>query len=451
MANIDRIVNVTIALRTTAIAQQSFSDMMVFGPHVLDLARVMVVTSPDDLLDLGMDENDPMYLAVRDAFSQTPCVRQVFIGRQSVDDVTLNVPGSVNAGDTFSMLMGYNVNGSATTAAVSFTATVAGASGVVTGLIAAMGNAGVPFTGTNVSGSLKIAPNTSGAAFSVKPVTTNLTLGAKTVTETATIALAACKSANNGWYGLVVPDRTQATVLAVAAWAEAAKKLFVTSVADINAANSGSITDTGYLLKNGQFFRTAWWYHPLAVSDFPEAAIMSKSFTKYPGQETWANQELAAINADVLAEGTALNVFNKNGNTFESFRNVAITQNGRVAGGEWIDVIRFRDWLEEEIKVRVFGLMVDNRIPYDDVGIRMVGAMVRGALDQGVARGGIAPEELDSSNRIIRSYTLSLPLSADVSFNDKANRVLNDISFTARLAGAIHAANISGTLSYSLS
>ena len=97
-------------------------------------------------------------------------------------------------------------------------------------------------------------------------------------------------------------------------------------------------------------------------------------------------------------------------------------------------------------------------LPFAFVGgvlaVAATGAVVttamRQTLDLGVTRGGIAPEELDDTGRKIPSYTITAPRAASVPFNDKANRVLNDVSFTARLAGAIHAVNIKGTLTYAL-
>ncbi|MCT9127509.1 DUF3383 domain-containing protein [Cupriavidus gilardii] len=125
-----------------------------------------------------------------------------------------------------------------------------------------------------------------------------------------------------------------------------------------------------------------------------------------------------------------------------------------MAAGEWIDVIRFRDWLAEQIKINVVSALVNasanGKVPFTDGGIAIVTTAMRKALDLGVARNGIAPEELDEDGRKIPSYTISAPLSANVPFNDKANRVLNDVSFTARLAGAIHAVTIRGNLTYSL-
>jgi len=41
-----------------------------------------------------------------------------------------------------------------------------------------------------------------------------------------------------------------------------------------------------------------------------------------------------------------------------------------------------------------------------------------------------------------------VPRAASVSTNDKANRILRDLTFSARLAGAIHVAEIKGNLTY---
>ena len=50
-----------------------------------------------------------------------------------------------------------------------------------------------------------------------------------------------------------------------------------------------------------------------------------------------------------------------------------ITQGGKTGGGEWIDVIRFRDWLQNDMQVRVANLFITNpKIPYTDKGIGLI-------------------------------------------------------------------------------
>ncbi|MGV2866795.1 hypothetical protein ACNPP0_29265, partial [Achromobacter sp. AGC39] len=85
MAKLDRIVNVAISLNTTAIKEQNFSDILILGAHALAVNRVMAVTEAGELLDMGIAPNDPLYIAVRDAFKQIPTVARVFVGRRQVD------------------------------------------------------------------------------------------------------------------------------------------------------------------------------------------------------------------------------------------------------------------------------------------------------------------------------------------------------------------------------
>jgi len=356
MANIDRIVKVSIQLRTAGITAVNFNDLLLFGPFVKpsgSTANVYIITDPDELVEtFGVLVTDPMYHAALAFFSQIPHPARMFIGH---DNNAANVD----------------------------------------------------------------------------------------------IDLIAINDENSDWYGICDVLHNENRVLDIAAWVEAHEKIFVTTLSDADntTAAATDTTSIAYQLMNGNYFRTAWWWNPDPLQ-FPDVAITSKSFTKYPGQETWANQRLAGVTSTFLSETIAINIFAKNGNTFEPFRNISITQQGKTSGGEWIDVIRFRDWLCEEIKIRIFQQMVDNRIPYTDPGIAIIRSRLQQALDFGVKRGGIAPPEVDIDGNYVPSYVIEVPLSMTISSNDKANRILRDVYFTARLAGAIHVVEIQGTLTY---
>jgi hypothetical protein len=285
--------------------------------------------------------------------------------------------------------------------------------------------------------------------FSQIPHPPRLFIGKDTGVSDPTADLNAIANENSDWYGICDVYHLENRAVKLGQWVEAHDKIFVTVLsATTNASAPGTdTTSTAYLLKTANLFRTAWWYST-DIKNFPDVAIASKSFTKYPGQETWANQRLDNAKSPFIPETTAQNIFAKNGNTFEPFRNISVTQNGKTAGGEWIDVIRFRDWLCDEIKVNIFSQMVDNRIPYTDPGIGIIRSRLQQSLDRGVQRGGIAPPELDTNGNIIPSYTVSVPLAATVPPNVKATRILQDVYFTARLAGAIHVVQIQGTLTY---
>ncbi len=57
--------------------------------------------------------------------------------------------------------------------------------------------------------------------------------------------------------------------------------------------------------------------------------------------------------------------------------------------------------------------------------------------------------ELGVANTIISSdYTITVPAAADVPAADKAARILRNMRFSAKLVGAIHKAEIDGTLTF---
>lgn len=353
MAQIDRIVNVLIALRTGSVQQQSFSDLMLIGTHT-GLSRVEAITSADALLEapfVGITTSSMLYKAAQVFFSQIPAPARLFIGRRDA-------------------------------------------------------------------------------------------------LETAADAIVALAAANSDWYGFTDVDHDEGDALAYAAWAEANTRLFLTTLSHADTVTNAT-TDTATALKTGSYFRTAWWYHSDATQ-FPEVAAAARAFSILPGGETWANQRLAGITATNLTETQYINLKAKNGNSFEPFRNLNLSQNGKTAGGEWIDVIRFRDWLVEEIRVEVLAAFIDSRIPYTDKGIAIIRQRMISALDLGVRRGGIAPPAInpDSPRDVIPSYTTSVPAVAQISTADKAARLLRDVTFVARLAGAIHAVEIRGELTY---
>lgn len=456
MAKLDRIVNVQISLNTTAIKQQEFSDLIIVGPHAHSLTRTLIITDADELLDLGFLPTDPIYKAALSVFSQIPTISRLFIGRQLVASVPVTVTQAVDDA-VYRVTVGWrDVNGVAQSTIATFTAGPTDTpTTIATALAAAIegGPAAAFVVATSALAVLTVAPTTGGQSFSIG-IAGNLSTPVATSTELPSVSLAAAQVETDDWYGVSLTSRVEADVLDAAAWVEANEKLLGVTSADAGIIDAGDSTDIASVLEENQYFRTHVWYHADAANQWLDAAIAAKMFTYYPGQESWALQRLGGVAYDKLSEGQAQAAFAKNANTFEQFRNFAITQGGKVAAGEWIDVIRFRDWLVEQIKINVVSAMINapGKVPYTDPGIQVIVTAMRIALDLGVARNGIAPPEVaaDDDTRMIPSYVLRFPKSQAVAFNDKANRILRDVGFTARLAGAIHTVQIRGSLSYAL-
>ena len=129
---------------------------------------------------------------------------------------------------------------------------------------------------------------------------------------------------------------------------------------------------------------------------------------------------------------------NKNCNYYSEVGGVNITQEGKVASGEWIDIIIGTDWIEARLRENVFSALVNNRkSPYDDTGITLIEGLVKGVLNQ-AADAGILQKD---------SIVVSVPRYADIPQADKLARKLPNVKFSALYQGAIHRTTINGTIS----
>ena len=443
MANIDRIVSVSIALDTAGISKEGFSTLLIVGESTNALARVSSYTSSVQMTEDGYAENDPLYLMAADFFSQIPHPNVLKVGRRQVDTVQVTTKNVLAEGGT------YTLSVTSADATNTYTYTVASGDGsaeILGGLATAMAT-DPTVTAVYADATLTLTNQVAGTAFVVK-VDKNLTKTDGASSETIAETMTACVAYDSDFYGIAMASRADADILAMAAWAEANGKLYGTCVSGANVIDGADNTDIASQLMLNNYFRTFSFYHE-NENDYPEVAVMARCFTVTPGGETWALKQLAGVQVDALTETQYTVLKAKNVNTFERFRNLSLTQNGKVAAGEWIDVIRFRDWLEEEIKVNVVTAMINrNKVPYTDAGIAIIEAAIRQALVRGQATGGIAPTEYDENGNENLGYTVTVPLAATISPNQKASRILEDVQFTARLAGAIHVVEIDGSLTY---
>lgn len=448
MENLDRIVKVDISLDTTGVSTEGFSTILCVGPHLHSLPRVSTYTSADQMLDDGFSADDPLYKMVSGAFSQTPSPAAVKVGRRQVNSCTVTV-AQLRATSAYTLTVsGYGDDGNVTEKTYSYTNDKESSEDVLQGLSTAVtGDESALLSASYSDGVLTLQAKDPSKPFALK-ASSMLSVELGSVTESVAQTMAAVMNSDSDFYGVAFTSKEQDDVLAMAEWAESAGKLYGTSFGGDTVKNSEMTTDTGSQLKAKNYYRTFWFYHAVE-NEYPEVAVMARCFAVDPGGETWALKKLAGITVDPLTETEFNAITGKNGNTFELFRNVSVTQNGKVAAGEWIDIIRFRDWLEEEIKTNVFNLLINrDKVPYTDAGIAAIESRIREALELGQSRGGIAPTEYDEDGNQNLGYTISVPLAANISANTKANRELTDVTFTARLAGAIHVVDITGSLTY---
>lgn len=245
----------------------------------------------------------------------------------------------------------------------------------------------------------------------------------------------------DGWYFVCPAGIETEKYNALSVYVETLEKmLMVTLEAD----------DDSPFLQSGLMRTCVWRLAENQTTDYDpylHVAICARAASYTPGSETWAFKTLALVTAGQFADSSEMDSDNENYYVCIAKRNV--TQGGKVLGGEWIDTIRFRDWLKNKIQMNCFNVLFQNaKVPYTDAGIGLIQNAVIAALKEGQANGGIAQDFYDDDGNKTPGYTTTAPLAASLSAEQKKTRNLPDLKWTAYLAGAIHLVEISGTLGY---
>ena len=232
-------------------------------------------------------------------------------------------------------------------------------------------------------------------------------------------------------------------------WAESHDKLFGCEYADMESC---PVSDFSYYRSFGIFSGSADGYgaeEQPEENQYAALALMAKCFGYDPGSETWHLKELKGIIPSALSQTDKDNLAETNINTFLRYAGSNVTIGGYTLAGEWIDVIRFRDWLKLNMQENVFRIMKNNiKVPFLDAGIGLIEGAMEATLANGQVIGGIAPTQYDSDYNEIPGYTVTVPRAADLTEEERKARKLTGCRYTARLAGAIHLVEISGTLTF---
>lgn len=286
------------------------------------------------------------------------------------------------------------------------------------------------------------------AFFSQQPQPRQLIIGFKDGAETYTEAMNEIRAVNDEWFAVAIESRDDSDALAMAPAVSALPGLrqFWFVSADPLILDPADETNIAYQLREANFDQARVVYHSQGATIFPDMAMLGRvlpipeSRTTGPGSAAWHDQPIIGITGESFTstQRSALEAFYA-----EYFINVAgatRAMGGKMAGGEWGDVMHFVAWLETRLAEDVYELMARagnrrEKIPYSDEGIARVESVVRNRLDIGVSIGGILDD-----------FEVTVPRREDTQFGDRVNRVLKDVNFEANLAGAIKFVEIIGVV-----
>ena len=443
--SLDQIVNVQISRETTAVQRQGFGVALFVDQHKVFPERFRIYESLQQIVDDGFPTDSASYLAASLYFGQEVSPTQIVLGRQANGDtVTLTCDAAAASGITYTVTV---TEGAVTEIASYTTAGAESAIAVAAGVTAAINAfATLSYTAddTAADGTLTLTPDVAATDYGV--VTSSNISVSVVNTQDVVEAVQDIDSLTDLFYGVATYSHLEADILAIAQYIETRKLIYgysTSDASDITTALTGIMAQLealNYARSFGIWDEEAGT--AAAASHYPEMAWIGIMFPTDPGSATWMFKTLAGVeNRDAegnpeLSPTQALNVLNKNGNTYERIGGVDITREGKVAEGEYIDVIRGVDWLDARMTERIYSRLVNlPKIPYTDAGVAIITTEIRAQLDEAIANGFISGET---------PYVVTAPIVSTISINDKANRLLPDIEFEATLASAIHAVTVKG-------
>lgn len=152
-----------------------------------------------------------------------------------------------------------------------------------------------------------------------------------------------------GWYCICPAGIKEDFYQSIADWTEANEKLCVCETTGIS---SSPVSDA--------MLRTAV-IHATAENDCVNCAYAARFLSYDPGSEQWCFKSLSMVSAQGLSTTDIASLEARNISYYTTVGSKAMVQGGKVSGGEWIDTIRFRDWLKTEIQSKVLNLLLRNQ------------------------------------------------------------------------------------------
>lgn len=426
MSNLDSIASVNIAIQNTTVSSAGFGYPLFLG-QTLNGDRTKLtsrVESFKNLTEVGavFASTDPEYQMAQACFAQDIAPAKVYIGKK------------------------YNLTSIAITSASQVSGQLIAVTKTDHGLESGLSLTISGFTTTEYNGTFEITViDDNTFEYTATATVTNATAtgsGVYTISEDWAQGTTECISFSQDWYAMAISSHVKADILAVAGVVETSKKLFICRSSEIANLVSSNTLSTLYALKNANYSRTACLYTSTASTNYVDCALLGAKLPKDAGSTTWNYTQLKGVTVESLTTLQETNLTANNGNFFGKVANLNVVRNGLVASGEYIDVIRGIDWLENDIQVSMVELLVSSdKIPYSDTGAAIIKEKLINSLEKGVQRNFIG---VNSSGE--GDYTISSLAIEDIPSADKLSRKYSGVSFTAKLASAVHSLEITGSV-----
>ena len=241
-------------------------------------------------------------------------------------------------------------------------------------------------------------------------------------------AFNAALEANSDFFFVVSTDNTADSIKKLAELAQVHNKIYGVTVNTIAEAKKlyEEVNENTFVM-----------YHDDKKAYAAEAMTVIMSYKV--GGKTAKFKTIQGVRAAKVSL-TELDELHKN-NIFTYIEKLGVLQTteGKVLSGEYIDIVLGEYWIRFKMEEALQRLaLVNDKIPYTNVGIGMIVGACEAALSRAVDQGIVEKDQ----------YKVDYRLREDVPSNDVALRKYDYVMWTAMLQGAIHTGQISGILTY---
>lgn len=257
-------------------------------------------------------------------------------------------------------------------------------------------------------------------------------------------------NADSDWYFLVITSREADDIKDVAVLIETLTKQLHHASADPNIHDSAVSSDLAAFFEDLGYVRTITSFNELAANIFPDVAWISDRATGTPGAATWNFKTLVGVTpSTTLTDAQRETILDtKNANGYFTVGGRSIMRVGQVASGQFIDDIWGRDYLESQMTDAIFEVLANaDKVPYTDKGATAIDGAIRATLDEFIESGYLVNSAEEGSDLYDgQAYEVIMGTAVSKGATNKGNRIWTDITFRAERAGAIHEAEVAGTV-----
>ena len=174
----------------------------------------------------------------------------------------------------------------------------------------------------------------------------------------------------------------------------------------------------------------------------PVAALVGEAAGRDAGSFTYKNLILSGIAAQELTDAEVDAIHKKGGITYVTKAGDNVTSEGKVAGGEYIDVMDSEDWIIQQLTYKTQKVLNNSaKVPFDNNGIALLESVAESVLQTAYNNGMIATDADGNPD-----YSVDYAKREDTTEEARAGRKYLGGSFRFALAGAIHEVEVNGTI-----